>query len=882
MKKLLILDSNSIINRAYYGVKPLSTSDGTPTNAVYGFLNILIKLINDFEPDYLCAAYDLKAPTFRHKMYDGYKAQRKPMPDDLAKQMPLSKEILSLMDIPLLEMEGYEADDIIGTVSRICGENGVECYIATGDKDDLQLVSPTTKVILTVSKFGNPETTVYDEAAVIERYGVTPKEFIDIKALMGDPSDNIPGVEGIGEKGAMSLISQFHSIEYIYENIESTGLKGKKLEKLVAGKEMAQLSKVLATIDINVPLDFEMEKCVFAGVASDNGGLYNALHRLELKSVIKKFALNPTSDAPDIAVTTDIFEGTSITEITSGAQLEKVINSLAEYELLPVFSGNTLTGIAFAADKKAYYTSSALAPEEIIKAIKQSLEDEKVKKTVNDIKDAIVKLADYVDFSGIAFDTAIAAYLIDPSRKEFDLASLAQSYLGVVLTVSEQTQISLFDDESNDMENYARHALALKPLRELLENQIEANNQQKLYYEVELPLISVLAGMQIEGFLLDSEELKRFSKYLSEKIASAEAVIYELAGHEFNINSPKQLGVVLFEELELKPVKKTKTGYSTNVDALDKIMDKHPIVRKIVEYRQYAKLKSTYCDGMGALVNPKTHKIHSVFNQTVTVTGRISSTEPNMQNIPTRTELGRELRKMFVAGEGRVLVDADYSQIELRVLAHLANDETMMNAFKNGEDIHAVTASQVLGIALDEVTKEQRSSAKAVNFGIVYGIGEFSLSQDIGVSVKEAKAYIESYLEKYHGVREYMASTKENAKENGCVKTMMNRIRYIPELKSSNFNIRSFGERAAMNTPVQGSAADIIKLAMVKVYERLKREGLKSKLILQVHDELIVEAWEDEVNIVKAILKEEMENAVSMNVPLVVDMSVGRSWYDAK
>ena len=882
MKKLLILDSNSIINRAYYGVKPLSTSDGTPTNAVYGFLNILIKLINDFKPDYLCAAYDLKAPTFRHKMYDGYKAQRKPMPEDLVKQMPLSKEILSLMDIPLLQLEGYEADDIIGTVSRICGESDVECYIATGDKDDLQLVSPTTKVILTVSKFGNPETTIYDEAAVLERYGVTPKEFIDVKALMGDTSDNIPGVEGIGEKGAMSLISQFHSIEYIYENIDDVGVKGKKLEKLKAGKEMAQLSKVLATIDINVPIDFNMEGCAFDGVAADNGGLYNALYKLELKSVIKKFGLVPTSDAPDFAVTADIFDSASVTEIADAKELEQVINSLGEYELVTVFSGDDLTGIAFAADKKAYYTSSAISPEELIKAVKKSFEDENVKKTVNDIKDTIVKLADKVRLTGIAFDTAIAAYLTDPSRKDFDLISLAESYLGVVLTVSEQTQISLFDDESGDMSNYAKHALALKPLRELFEKQIEKNNQQKLYYEVELPLISVLASMQIEGFLLDSDELKAFSGYLSEKIAAAEAVIYELSGHEFNINSPKQLGVVLFEELELKPVKKTKTGYSTNADALEKIMDKHPIVRKIVEYRQYTKLKSTYCDGMGMLVNPKTHKIHSVFNQTVTVTGRISSTEPNMQNIPTRTELGRELRKMFVAGEGRVLVDADYSQIELRVLSHLANDETMINAFKNGEDIHAVTASQVLGIALDEVTKEQRSSAKAVNFGIVYGIGEFSLSQDIGVSVKEAKAYIDSYLEKYHGVREYMASTKENAKENGYVTTMMNRIRYIPELKSANFNVRAFGERAAMNTPVQGSAADIIKLAMVRVYERLKKEGLKSKLILQVHDELIVEAWEDEVETVKAILKEEMENAVSMNVPLVVDMSVGKSWYDAK
>lgn len=882
MKKLLILDSNSIINRAFYGVKPLSAGDGTPTNAVYGFLNILIKLINDFKPDYLCAAYDLKAPTFRHKMYKEYKAQRKPMPDDLAKQMPLSKEILSLMNIPLLQLEGYEADDIIGTVSRICGENNVECYIATGDKDDLQLVSPTTKVILTVSKFGNPETTVYDEATVMERYRVTPTEFIDVKALMGDTSDNIPGVDGIGEKGAMGLISQFHSIEYIYENIDNVGIKGKKLEKLKAGKEMAELSKTLATINVNVPIEFDINKCEFDGVASDNSELYNILSKLELKSIIKKFKLNPTSNAPDIAINADIFDGTSITEITNVRELESIINPLTSYELIPVFSGSILTGIAFAAEKKAYYTASSINPDELIQTLKHSFENENVKKTVNDIKDAIVKLSDKVNLCGIEFDTAIAAYLIDPSRKEFDLVSLSESYLGVTLTISEQTQISLFDDENTNMSNYAKHALALGHLRELFEKQLEKNNQQKLYYEVELPLISVLASMQIEGFTLDSNELDSFSQYLSKKIKAVESVIYELAGHEFNINSPKQLGVVLFEELELKPVKKTKTGYSTNADVLEKITDMHPIVAQIIQYRQYAKLKSTYCDGMGALVNQKTHKIHSIFNQTVTVTGRISSTEPNMQNIPTRTELGRELRKMFVAGDGNVLVDADYSQIELRVLSHLANDETMINAFKNGEDIHAVTASQVLGIPLEEVTKEQRSSAKAVNFGIVYGIGEFSLSRDIGVSVKEAKAYIDSYLEKYHGVREYMESTKENAKQNGYVTTMMNRIRYIPELKSSNYNIRSFGERAAMNTPVQGSAADIIKLAMVRVYNRLKNSKLNARLILQVHDELIVEAPENEAETVKTILKEEMENAVLLNVPLVVDMASGKSWYDAK
>ncbi len=882
MKKLLILDSNSILNRAYYGVSALSTKDGIPTNAVYGFLNILIKLINDFEPDHLCAAFDLKAPTFRHKLYDGYKAQRKPMPDDLAKQMPLIKELLTLMDIPLLELEGYEADDIIGTVSRICGENETECYIATGDKDDLQLVSQTTRVILTVSKYGTPVTTVYDEAAVFERYGVTPKEFIDVKALMGDPSDNIPGVSGIGEKGAMSLISQFHSIEYIYDNIEETGLKGKKLEKLRDGKDMAFLSKTLATINTETPIEFDMAACEFAGISSSNGELYNKLYSLELKSIIKKLSLEPTADAPDESVSMDIFEGTSITELGSAEEIKAATASVKEISLIPVFSESTLICAAFADGKKAYYTSSSISQEELIEVFKPIFESDKIQKTVNDIKDAEVKLSEHCGLKGIAFDTAIAAYLADPARKDFSLTALVSSYLGVQLEAHEEKQMSLFDDDESDMKIYAKQALTLAPLRHILDEKIKANGQEKLYYEIELPLVSVLADMQINGFTLDSDALKAFAEFLSGKIEAEAAAIYELAGHEFNINSPKQLGVVLFEELELKPAKKTKTGYSTNVDALDKVKDKHPIVGRILDYRHYAKLKSTYCDGMGALVNPKTGKIHSIFNQTVTVTGRISSTEPNMQNIPTRTELGRELRKMFVASEGNVLIDADYSQIELRVLAHLANDETMINAFVSGEDIHAVTASQVFGIPLPEVTKEQRSHAKAVNFGIVYGIGEFSLSQDIGVSVKEAKAYIESYLEKYHGVREYMNETKEKAKENGYVKTMMNRIRYIPELKASNYNIRAFGERAAMNTPVQGSAADIIKLAMVRVSDRLEKEGLKAKLILQVHDELIIEAPVSEAEEVKRLLKEEMENAVQLSVPLIVDMAEGRSWYDAK
>ena len=881
MKKLLILDSNSIINRAFYGVRPLSASDGTPTNAIYGFLNILIKLLNEYKPDYLCAAFDLKAPTFRHKMYSEYKAQRHPMPDDLVKQMPIAKDVVRAMGIKLLELEGYEADDIIGTVSSICCQNEVECYIATGDKDDLQLAYGGTKVILTVSKMGQSETTLYDEAAVRERYNVSPQEFIDVKALMGDTSDNIPGVKGIGEKTAMSLIEQYHNIEYIYDNIESIGLKGKMLEKLIDGKDMAFLSKTLATIDTNVPIEFHTEECEFSGEFSECKELYGILKKLELNSLIKRMNLSPSDDTEEVSAVGDIYEGSSVSELSDADEIKNILGNIkGEISLILDVSDKLISGAAFSCEKKAYYTGENITPAKLTETLKPFLESDNLKKNVCDIKDSLVSLAGTTEINGISFDAAIAAYLINPSRKDFTLPALCESVMGISVPVREKTQMSLLDEEDNEI--LAKHAIALEALKGVLDKKIEENNQKQLYYDVELPLVTVLAHMQINGFIVDKSELEQFSAMLSEKIDALTSEIYFLADEEFNINSPKQLGVILFEKLGLKPVKKTKTGYSTNVEALEKIKDKHPIVNFLMMYRQYTKLKSTYCDGLSAVINPVSKRIHSNFNQTVTVTGRISSTEPNMQNIPTRTSLGREIRKMFVAEEGYTLVDADYSQIELRVLAHIANDETMIYAFKNNEDIHTVTASQVLGIPAEEITKEQRSSAKAVNFGIVYGIGEFSLSQDLGISVKEAKQYITSYLEKYHGVREYMERIKEEAKANGYVTTMMNRIRYIPELKSPNFNLRQFGERVAMNTPIQGSAADIIKLAMVKVDRRLISEKMKSRLLLQVHDELIVEAHNDEIEKVKAILKEEMENAAKLNVPLVVDMSTGKSWYDAK
>ena len=866
MKKLLILDSNSILNRAFYGVRYLSAKDGTPTNAIYGFLNILLKLIKEQEPDYICAAFDVKAPTFRHKQYEGYKAQRKPMPEGLAAQMPLAKDVLRAMGVTILEKEGYEADDIIGTVARLCEESEISCFIATGDKDDLQLASDKTKVILTVTKSGYNETIIYDDKAVKEKYRVTPTEFIDVKALMGDPSDNIPGVKGVGEKTAMSLIEKHHSIEYIYENIDGIGLKGAMLQKMKDGREMAFMSKELATINRNTPIEFNAEKCVFDGF-ENNGELYEILKRLELNSIIKKLDL---SGVDNVKENEDIFKDFSYQvgdkNMISGDKVTVVLD----------FDGDNISSAAVGAGNNAVVLNEQ-------DDIKELLEDDSIAKVMFDVKEAIVKLNCRIDIKNIADDTAIAAYLVDPAKNEYTIEKLASEYFGTVIEKPEVKQLSLLDDVETDRSEYlAKCAVALGVLNERIGDKIKENGQEKLYQEVELPLVTVLAHLEINGFLVDDHQLKEFADKLGEKIDALTNEIYMLAGEEFNINSPKQLGVILFEKLELKPVKKTKTGYATNADVLEKLRDKHPIVNFIMEYRQLAKLKSTYCDGLRAVVNPNTHRIHSVFTQTVTVTGRLSSTEPNLQNIPTRTELGREIRKMFVAKEGYVLVDADYSQIELRVLAHIANDETMINAFRNNEDIHAVTASQVLGIPLEDVTKEQRSSAKAVNFGIVYGIGEFSLAQDLHISVKEAKAYIESYLEKYHGVRNYMESIKEQAKKDGYVKTMLNRIRYIPELKSPNYNIRQFGERVALNTPIQGTAADIIKLAMVRVDNRLINEGLKSKLILQVHDELIVEAHKDEVDKVKQILSEEMQNAMELNVPLKVDMSTGHSWYDAK
>ncbi len=878
MKKLLIIDSNSLINRAYYGVRFLSAPDGTPTNAIYGFLMMLLKLVSDHNPDYIMAAFDLKAPTFRHKMFDGYKAQRKPMPEELALQMPIARQIVDEMGILRLEKEGYEADDIIGTVSRLCGEKGVKCLIATGDKDDLQLADDFTSILLTTTKSGNTETEEYTPERVFERYGVTPMQFIDVKALMGDASDNIPGVAGIGEKTATALIAKHKSIENIYHDFDSHGFKGAQLTKLKEGRESAYLSKKLATIDKNVPMEIDFS--VAEGGITPSGELLNTLSKLGLNSIIKRmdFSQVKTEQVSAENPIADCIKEVIEDKAALSLLLDKIRQN-GEAAFVFGIQNGSVTRIGVALPKgEGYLVEGA----ELIAGMSDVLSDDSIKKLCFNAKDAIVALYPEIRLRGIAYDVAIAAYLINSSRSEYTLDALSVEYFGVSPIEAGEKQISLFDDEEKADENIISEALLIYPLKEKTLEKLKAAKQEQLYFDIELPLAEVLADMQIEGMYIDKERLAAFGAMLGERIDTLSAEIYQMAGVEFNINSPKQLGEVLFEKLNLSPKKKTKSGYSTGAEVLENLRDKHPIIDAVLEYRRAAKLKSTYCDGLAAVISEKTHRIHSVFNQTVTVTGRISSTEPNMQNIPTRTELGREIRKMFVAEYGKIFVDADYSQIELRVLAAIADDKAMKDAFLKGADIHTETAAQVLKIPADKVTKEQRSGAKAVNFGIVYGIGEFSLAKDLKISVKEAREYIEGYLEHYSGVRDYMERIKAEARNNGYVKTLMNRIRYIPELKSSNYNTRMFGERVALNTPIQGTAADIIKLAMVRVHKRLKEEGLESKLVLQVHDELIIEAVPEEEEKVRKILKQEMENAADIGVPLVADMASGRSWYDCK
>lgn len=878
MKKLLIIDGNSIINRAFYGIKLLTNKHGLYTNAIYGFLNIMFKHLEDLQPEYVAVAFDLKAPTFRHKMYSEYKAQRKGMPQELSQQMPVMKEILDAMNITILEKEGYEADDIIGTVSRMCREQDMECYILTGDKDDLQLAADTTKILLTVTRGGATTTTEFDSDDVEDTYGVTPTEFIDVKALMGDSSDNVPGVKGIGEKTAFEYIKKFKSIENLYENLDDAIVKPAARKKLEEGREMADLSKVLCTIDRNVPLDFKPEDASLKEY--DNERLTKLFVNLEFSSFLKKLGTKDTNQ--DISLP----EFEKIEGIENAKKLLSDINDTFIYKLFE--ENGSLFAFAFLKDNKAYFVSGD--EKELADSLKPCFESENTLKISADIKSDIVLMDRYgVGFSDSYFDLSVAAYIINPLKSSYDISSVAMEFLSLALedekTIfgSGKQAKTLFELSQKELSLYISQQLGVYiPLKEYEEEKIKNDGQEKLLYDVELPLVRVLATMETEGVLVDRESLFEFNEELKKSIDALESEIYALADEEFNINSPKQLGVILFEKLGLKAVKKTKTGYSTNAEVLEKLLGEHEIIEKILNYRQLSKLKSTYGDGLLAVIDEKTGRIYSKFNQTVTVTGRISSTEPNLQNIPVRTELGRELRKMFIAKEGCVLVDADYSQIELRVLAHISGDEHLTEAFKNNEDIHTATASSVFNIPKDEVTPLMRSRAKAVNFGIVYGMGDFSLAKDLGISVKEAREYIENYFNKYPKVKEYMNHIIESTKETGYVSTMFERRRTIPEINSSNFMVRSSGERMARNTPIQGSAADIIKTAMVSVYREIRKRGLKSRLILQVHDELIIETVVDEETEVRKLLEECMVNAVKMSVPLVAETKSGKSWYDAK
>lgn len=848
--KLMILDGNSIINRAFYGIRMLNAPDGTPTNAVYGFLSTFRRVFDLAQPQAVCVAFDVHAPTFRHEQYALYKAQRKPMPEELAVQMPLLKQTLDYMGVRRLELAGWEADDLLGTVARRCEAAGWTCDVVTGDKDSLQLITDSTHVFNVKTRMGQTDTIEYTPERFREEYGFDPIRMIDLKALMGDSSDNIPGVPGIGEKTAKDLLVRFGTVADIYRDLDALDIKPGVRKKLTEGRESAQLSFDLATIRTDAPIDFALESAVWDHDYQPE--LYDWFRRLNFTSLSEKWGLQPADgvSAPSRALATvDVADSAAL------RALEQAVTAAPYVAVLAPDGLDTLT----LCDGKACYALSWEQLGDDYNAFLRLLFSDRVRKAGHNIKDLMHTLLDEgLPTDGFVFDTALAAYLLDATAGSYDLPRLAQTYLG---------------EELPDVQS----VWALQPV---LHEKLDAQAMLPLYTDVELPLCSVLARMEQAGFLVDRKALYDFGESLTSSIEQLQQSIWALAGEPFNIQSPKQLGSVLFERLMLPAGKKTKTGWSTNAAVLDKLRGKHPIVEQILDYRTLTKLKSTYADGLLKEISAD-GRIHTNFQMTVTATGRLSSTEPNLQNIPVRRELGAQIRKMFVASPGKVLVDADYSQIELRLLAHIANDETMIAAFRSGEDIHAVTASQVFGVPLAEVTPLQRSHAKAVNFGIVYGISAFSLAQDIGVFQSEAKAYMDSYFAKYHGVHEYMTRVVEQAKADGYVTTLFGRRRDLPELKSSNFNLRSFGERVALNMPIQGTAADIIKAAMVRVDARMRAEKLQARLLLQVHDELIVECPTEEAETVKAILVDEMEHVVDYRVPLLVDAKIGASWAEA-
>lgn len=888
--RLMIIDGSSLLHRGFYALPLLSTKDGIYTNGVYGFLTMFYKITEEYKPSYISVVFDKKAPTFRHLEFDLYKANRQKAPNELSLQFPILKEVLSAMNINQIEVEGYEADDIAGTIAKFGEEKGLEVILVTGDRDYLQLASEKSKVLVT--KKGITELEVFDHKTIMDKYGIKPEQFIDLKGLMGDQSDNIPGVPGIGEKTGLKLIKEFGSMENIYENIENVSGKKRK-ESLIEYRQQAFMSKKLGEIVTNVPMELDIEKFI---VKEPNWEKLKELYeKLEFKSLLDKIPKDKIKDSREEFKSEFIL-------VNDDREFNSIVNNIKQAKKIGfkiIYSGpNPLKDeiIGICIKPKEFSTYYIDCEDNAIltsfkKIFKEIFESEDIEKIGYNIKDDIIGLFRLdINISKLSFDSMIGQYLINPSQTDYSIHELAKEYFDIFIESEEELlgkgkKKKTF--KSLDLRKRAEYFSKILDLTFMLENKIKgiikSQGMEKLYYDVELPLVEVLASMEYLGFKIDMDIINELGKEFDDKINDLTIEIYDLAGREFNVNSPKQLGEVLFDELDLPVIKKTKTGYSTNVEVLDKLKDKHPIIDKILKYRQIVKLKSTYIDGLINLVDDETNRIHSSFNQTVTNTGRISSTEPNLQNIPVKTEEGRKIRKAFVPeNENYVLVDGDYSQIELRVLAHISDDPKLKEAFYHNEDIHTKTASEVFEVKKEEVTPLMRSRAKAVNFGIVYGISDYGLSRDLNISRKEAKKYIDNYLRNYKKVKEYMENIIEIGKRDGYVETILNRRRYLPELKSRNYAVRSFGERVAMNTPIQGSAADIIKIAMVRVYKELKKRNMKSKLILQVHDELIIEAYKDEKEEVENILRQIMESSVELNVPLKVDIKMGESWYETK
>lgn len=908
MDKLIVIDGNSIVNRAFYGImgsKMLQTADGTYTNAVYGFLAIMFKEIEEINPSYMAVAFDLKAPTARHLMYEGYKATRKGMPEELAKQMPILKKVLQSMNIDIIEMEGYEADDILGTLARKGEEKGIEVILLTGDRDSFQLATDNVKIYIPRTKAGKTETEIFDRAKVIETYGVEPIQMIEVKGLMGDTSDNIPGVPGIGEKTALSIIKEYGNIDNLYEKVETNtdSLKGKQREKIADNKELAILSRTLGIINVNVPIEKEIDDLKVK--EWNKAEVLSIFEELRFNRYIERFNLKEQNDVKSEDVENKLKNKYEIVEIKNKTELNNLFKEIKKDEKM-FFSvdyneceksriNKEIKNISISDvnNNKVYYCS---INEIKIEDFKDIFENKDILKCSNELKELYIVLKENNIFpENFMFDVKIAGYLLNSTINLYSIKDLAKTYLDediddyVQEKEEKQEQMTLFGESSDKENNHKKinqklivNAYFISKLYYILIEELKKHGMYELFLNIEMPVMEVLAEMQYEGIYLEKQELIDFGLDLKSGLEKLTCEIYDLAGENFNINSPKQLGELLFEKLGLTIVKKTKSGYSTDVDTLEKIKSEHPIIEKILDYRQLMKLNSTYVEGMITCINKNTGRIHSSFHQTVTATGRISSTEPNLQNIPTRIEHGKLLRKVFKPEEGKIFVDADYSQIELRLLAHISDDEAMVEAFNNGEDIHKQAASRVFGVPIDEVTKELRSKAKAVNFGIVYGISDFGLAEQIGVSRKEAKNYIEQYLEKYNGIKKFMSAIIEEAKEKGYVETIYHRRRYVPELNAKNYMVRKFGERASMNTPIQGTAADIMKVAMINVYRELKRRNLKSKLILQIHDELLIETDKSELEDVKELLVRNMEEVIKLKVPLKADVSTGNNWYEVK